>query len=323
MLNVYGIRPGDLEEIKRYFEALREKRLSEEFRPLLFEDSYECDQTELSVWGGSEDEWLAHIAECYCRNNHRVPSDEEYETWLDIRSILGNIIDCESETWPDDIRIRFQLDGLLPTVTLNSEKKSVCAAFITTEDNNTALKIPGVYLWKDFYNVLGTYFSQKTFDTESKYWIVIMDKTCIDSRPDNYFNKSPEYDWDNLETRTFAEALLRLIDKRKMTEAECYKKARVSRAVFSNLINPRKDNHPSRKTVYAFAIALGLTLEETKKFLATAGMSIDRNAKWERIVVEEIARGNHDIDLINIKLYEAGEERKLLEAQLRNNRTEE
>ena len=100
----------------------------------------------------------------------------------------------------------------------------------------------------------------------------------------------------------FRDMLLRMIDERRMTDAECYRKANVDRKLFSKIKN-QPEYKPGKTTVLAFAVALELSLEETRKMLETAGYSLSRSSRSDMIVEFFIRRGIYDIDQINLALF--------------------
>ena len=102
---------------------------------------------------------------------------------------------------------------------------------------------------------------------------------------------------------TFAVTLLKLIDAKGMQDTECYKKANVSRQTWYKIINER-DYKPSKNTVLCFAIALKLTLEETKKLLATVGFALSRSSKFDVIIEYFLINKIYDIFLINETLFD-------------------
>ncbi len=100
----------------------------------------------------------------------------------------------------------------------------------------------------------------------------------------------------------FSVTLLKLIDKKGMTDVECYKKANVSKQTWYKIIND-KDYRPSKTTVFSFAIALSLSLDETSALLETVGFTISHSSRFDLVIEYFISEGVYDIFLINEMLF--------------------
>jgi O-acetyl-ADP-ribose deacetylase (regulator of RNase III)/DNA-binding XRE family transcriptional regulator len=102
--------------------------------------------------------------------------------------------------------------------------------------------------------------------------------------------------------KSFAYKLFDLIDERGMTDVECYKKANVSKQTWYKIMN-EKNYKPSKNTVISFAIALELSLEETKDLLETVGFTLSKSSKFDIIIEYFLKSGEYNIFTINETLF--------------------
>ena len=101
----------------------------------------------------------------------------------------------------------------------------------------------------------------------------------------------------------FSRCLLQFIRKSGLDEVEVYKRAHVDRKLFSKIRSDAR-YHPEKSTVIAFALALRLSLAETRELLSSAGFTLSRCTPFDLIIQYFLERGVYDFLMINDALYD-------------------
>ena len=104
---------------------------------------------------------------------------------------------------------------------------------------------------------------------------------------------------------TFQEYLLYLIGEKNLSNAEVYKRAIVTKQLFSKIkLNPQY--HPDKATAMRLCIGAKLNLDETEDLLARAGYALSPCDKRDIIFSFFIENGVYDMIEIDIALEEHG-----------------
>ena len=102
---------------------------------------------------------------------------------------------------------------------------------------------------------------------------------------------------------TWQETLLKMIDDRGYTDTEVYKRANIDRKLFSK-IRSNPAYQPKKVTAVALALALKLSLDDTKDFIGRAGYAFSPSSKFDLIIEYFIEQGVYDHYTINLALFE-------------------
>ena len=102
---------------------------------------------------------------------------------------------------------------------------------------------------------------------------------------------------------SFQHMVLRMMDERKLTGPDLYKRANLDKKLFSK-IKTNPDYTPKKTTAVALAIALQLNLDETKDLLGRAGLALSPSNTFDLIIQFCIDENMYDVFEINALLFQ-------------------
>ena len=104
---------------------------------------------------------------------------------------------------------------------------------------------------------------------------------------------------------TFSEFLLDLLKERSGKDSEVYKRAEISKQLFSKILS-NKNYQPTKSTAIQLAIGLQLDIVQTQKLLEKAGFALTRSSKADLVVQYYIERRVYSVTFINEALSDCG-----------------
>lgn len=239
------------------------------------------------VWQGGDKGEKQLLESCY-RESLRIAKDKKCE------SVAFPLISSGAYGYPKDEALRVAVDTVAEFLADHDMLVYICVfdkkAFLISEK-----------LFADISAYIDDNYARTALRCERSRRVLAESSACDYAVPSYPKSLSLE-DIVNDIDESFSQMLLRKIDEKGMTDAECYKKANIDRKLFSKI---RGNIHykPSKPTALSFAIALELDLNETKDMLMKAGYALSHSNKFDIIVEYFIVNGIYDIFKINEALY--------------------
>jgi len=234
------------------------------------------------VWHGGDNNEEKLLRDCY-RNSLRIAKENNVE------SIAFPLISSGVFGYPKDKALRVATSEISDFILKND-----MLVYIVVFDNNS-FKISEKLL-----NNVKEYIDDRyVIDNFMEYRSEI--SIPVAKEYDACYSLDLDYIDKHLE-ESFTERLFRFIDERELKDSDVYKRANIDRKHFSKIRNDL-NYQPSKKTVFAFAIAMELNLDDTKDLLNSAGYSINYSKKFDIIIEYFIIEKIYNIFEINETLY--------------------
>ena len=244
------------------------------------------------VWHGGEYGEREKLISCYKRSL-------ELAKKYDCESVAFPLISAGAYGYPKDQALqvavgeilRFLADNEMLVYIVVFDKASFCVSKKLI--NEIEEFIDERYVETHFDKRRNHIFTHALGDARAKPAAVFADESCAPSLSDALGQLD----------ESFSEMLLRKIDEKGITDVECYKKANVDRKLFSKIRN-NPQYKPRKTTAIAFAVALELSLDETKEMLQKAGYALSHSNKFDIIIEFFIGKQEYNIFTINEALFE-------------------
>jgi O-acetyl-ADP-ribose deacetylase (regulator of RNase III) len=222
-----------------------------------------------------------------------------------LSSIAFTLISSGTLGYPKDQALDVAIDAI-KTFLANQEMMIYLVVFDDTSFKLSKERVKHVESYLSEHYAFGERYRNAGFeDRHVMYNAFEVDRLVIGSKR-NISDVIEELD------ETFTQKLFRFIKDKNLNETDVYKNANMSRQHFSKI---RSDDHyqPKKETVMGLAIAMRLSLDETKDLLASAGYAISPSMKFDIICQYHIENEIYDLYQVNLMLYHY--EQKLIGAE--------
>ena len=218
------------------------------------------------------------------------------------QSIAFPLIATGSFGYPKEEGMRIALDEINAFLI----KQEMIVYLVVFDDKATQL---GRNLYPDLEAYIDSHYVYEKHEEEYGDYSLPVMRNCAPIEED--FSSFLEDHESALEDRmthmsdTFQEYLMYLINLKQLTNASVYKKALVTKQLFSKIkLNP--DYHPDKSTAMRLCVGARLNLDETKDLLARAGYALSPCDKRDIIFSFFIEHEVYDMIEIDIALEEHG-----------------
>lgn len=256
------------------------------------------------VWQGGKCNEESLLRSCYCKS---MQIAKEYE----LESIAFPLISAGAYGYPKDEAIRIAKEEILHFLDDNEMTVRLILfdktprLFSKTADNELDSFISKNYHCAECLQKPGRIKTSRS--TEESAFLFEEEPMCRLSVPQKAEKASssakksakPAFEVDE----SYSEMLLRLIDEKGITDAQCYKKSNVSKSNFNKIKNI-KGYTAKKNTLLAFAFGLELDMATAKELLGKAGYSLSNSLLFDVICSYYLEKEFYDIHEINAVLFE-------------------
>lgn len=257
------------------------------------------------IWQGGSHGEEATLVSCYQRS---LALAQQYNC----RSIAFPMLATGAHGYPKDQALKVATDTISDFLLHNVPDNDLMVYLVTFTRESLSV---GSKLFADIKQYIDDNYVAEHFDYRREYSRRMPIMRSIEAEDsvgecaaapmamEEAWNPSSIEDALSMIDESFSEMVLRKIKEKGLKNSECYKKANIDKKLFSKIVN-NVNYKPKKTTALALAVALELSLDETKDLLMKAGLALSHSDKFDIIVEFFITHGKYNIFEINEMLYD-------------------